>query len=165
MNEAAVVTWFAAVAIGSGALLLFLLAAHVVNEWRRLRAAGASRAGLIVRKQLIGPLVSLVGLRRGDARRAVDFTGASVWLEWDQRFGAHGTCMGRVLRQAQGETGSNLLIETAVPQALPTGMTSTVWFAPRSPRELQMHRVAVVRGTLRRHEAVDAVECRLTTEE
>ena len=164
LSDPALGTWFTAVAIGIGALLFFLLAAHWVTEWRRLRAAGASRAGAIVRKQLAGIVLGLAGLRRGDATRSADLTGASVWLEWDQRWGGHGACMGRVLRQEQGEPHTQLLIETAAPQALPTGSTSTVWFAPRSSRELQMHRVAVVRGTLRANHAPNVVDCRLTSQ-
>lgn len=159
LDEAAVVTWLAVVAMGGGAVLSFLLLSHAVTEWRRLRAAGASRAGAIVRKQLVGAVLGLAGLPRGEATRTVDLTGAPVWLEWDQRWGTHGACMGRVVRRA----GPELLIEAATPQALPTGSTSTVWFAPRSSRELQRHRLALVRGTLRAHDAPDVVDCRLAT--
>jgi hypothetical protein len=162
-NEAALIAWLIAVAIGSAAFLLFVPAGYAVTETRRLRAAGANRAALIVWKRLAGPVARSVALRLRDAGPPVDLSGASVWLEWDQRWGTHGACMGRVLRHVSAEAGSSLLIETAAPQALPDGPASTVLFAPRSARELQMHRVAAVRGTMRGHDAADAVDCQLAT--
>ncbi|HUH07756.1 MAG TPA: hypothetical protein VML96_08115 [Egibacteraceae bacterium] len=61
--------------------------------------------------------------------------------------------MGRVVFQADPGTRPKLLIETASPQALPTGPTSAVWFEPTSGHDLRRHRVAAVRGTLRDHGA------------
>lgn len=163
LSEAIVATWFLVTAIGAGAFFVLVLTTHVLIELRRLRTAGAGRAGVVVWKRLTGPLATFLVLRRDEATRPVDLTGASVWLEWDQRWGTNGACMGRVLRQSNTGGGSDLFIETAVPQALPAGSTSTVSFVPRSPRELQMHRIAIVRGTLRADDTPDVVDCRLTT--
>ena len=152
-----IVTWFIATLIGSVAFLLPLGAGYGLSEWRRLRASGARRPAVILCKRLAGPAARFARFRSGEGARAVDLVGASVWLEWYQRWGVHGAGMGRVVFQADSGARPTLLIETASPQALPTGPTSAVWFEPTSGHDLQRHRMAAVRGTLRDHGAPDRV--------
>ncbi|HJR58316.1 MAG TPA: hypothetical protein VJ813_02915 [Vicinamibacterales bacterium] len=146
-----ILTWLTATIVGSAGFLLLALVGFLVAERRRLRTAGASRPGTIMWKRLAGPVLRIAGSRHGDGTR-VDLVGATVWLEWDQRWGPHGASMGRVVRQTGADGGSRLLIETATVQALPTGPATAIWFVAESTRRLSMHHLAVVRGTLRNHD-------------
>ena len=47
------------------------------------------------------------------------------------------------------DTRASVLIETAVPQALSTGLRSVIRFVPRSAGALRHHRVAAVSGAVR----------------
>jgi hypothetical protein len=144
LDVSVALTWLFSWFIGCVAFFLLVLAVHIVGQRNRLRRAGATRPALIAWKKVGATLRFL----SGGVSQPPDLAGASLWLEWNQRWGRSGAAMGTVLRHLRFVTRSALLIETVSPQPLPNGPTSRVWFTPRSWNGLKPYRYSSVRGML-----------------
>ena len=93
------VAWFTAWAIGTSFFLGIVLIGSTLGEWRRLRAAGATKPLTIIWSAL---LLRLAGRTFEEVQ--VECVGRDVWVEWDVRWGPHGYMMAEVVDRPSSKT-------------------------------------------------------------